>query len=73
MEQGTTTTPFDMVVLNEMSRYHLVLEALRRTRRVPENGEKLAAHCREMLERHHSYVREHFQDLPEIAEWTWGG
>jgi len=40
---------------------------------VPENGEKLAAHCREMLERHHSYVREHFQDLPEIAEWTWGG
>jgi len=73
MEQGTTTTPFDMVVLNEMSRYHLVLEALRRTRRVPENGEKLAAHCREMLERHHSYVREHFQDLPEIAEWTWSG
>ena len=72
-EQGTTTTPFDMVVLNEMSRYHLVLEALRRARRVPENGEKLAAHCRDMLDRHHSYVREHFQDLPEIAEWTWSG
>ncbi|WP_127782206.1 phosphoketolase family protein [Rhodococcus sp. X156] len=72
-EQGTTTTPFDMVVLNGMSRYDLVLEALRRSRRVPENGEKLAAHCREMLTKHHGYVREHFEDIPEIAQWTWAG
>ncbi|MGC5246248.1 phosphoketolase family protein [Gordonia sp. DT219] len=71
-EQGTTTTPFDMVVLNKMSRYHLVLEALRRSRRAPEKGTELAEYCRTQLARHHDYVREHFEDLPEIRDWTWG-
>ncbi|MGX6607109.1 phosphoketolase family protein [Micromonosporaceae bacterium Da 78-11] len=70
-EQGTTTTPFDMVVLNRMSRYHLVLEALRRSRRVPEKGLDLARHCQEMLDRHHAYIRENFEDLPEVRDWTW--
>ena len=70
-EQGTTTTPFDMVVLNRMSRYHLVLEALRRSRRVPEKGLELARHCQEMLDRHHDYIRENFEDMPEIRDWTW--
>ncbi|HEY9313412.1 phosphoketolase family protein [Williamsia sp.] len=70
-EQGTTTTPFDMVVLNRMSRYHLVLEALRRTRRVPEKSAELAEFCQTQLQRHHDYVREHFEDLPEIREWHW--
>ena len=70
-EQGTTTTPFDMVVLNRMSRYHLVLEALRRSRRVPENGTELAVHCQAMLVRHHAHIRENFEDLPEIRDWTW--
>ncbi|MET0494830.1 MAG: phosphoketolase family protein [Actinoplanes sp.] len=70
-EQGTTTTPFDMVVLNRMSRYHLVLEALRRSRRVPEKGLDLARHCQQMLERHHDYIRENFEDLPEVRDWTW--
>jgi xylulose-5-phosphate/fructose-6-phosphate phosphoketolase len=70
-EQGTTTTPFDMVVLNKMSRYHLALEALRRSRRIPERGDALADFCRAQLERHHSYVREHLEDMPEIREWTW--
>ena len=71
-EQGTTTTPFDMVVLNQMSRYHLALEALRRARRAPAGAAALEAHCREMLDRHHSYVREHLEDMPEISEWSWG-
>ena len=70
-EQGTTTTPFDMVVLNRMSRYHLVIEALRRSRRVAERGTELARFCRAQLDRHHEYVREHFEDLPEIRDWTW--
>ncbi|HTZ43454.1 MAG TPA: phosphoketolase family protein [Jatrophihabitans sp.] len=70
-EQGTTTTPFDMVVLNRMSRYHLVLEALRRSRRAPERGAELARYCERMLARHHDYVREHLRDLPEVADWTW--
>jgi len=73
IEQGTTTTPFDMVVLNKMSRYHLVLQALRRSRRVPEKGTELAEHCQAMLDRHHAYVREHLQDMPEVRDWTWTG
>ena len=70
-EQGTTTTPFDMVVLNEMSRYHLVLEALRRARSAPAGARALEAHCQEMLDRHHAYVREHLEDMPEVRDWTW--
>ena len=70
-EQGTTTTPFDMVVLNRMSRYHLVLEALRRARRAPAGAAALEAHCREMLERHRGYVREHLEDMPEVRDWHW--
>ncbi|MEV7045658.1 hypothetical protein [Amycolatopsis sp. NPDC051061] len=72
-ERGSTTTPFDMVVLNRMSRYHLVLDALRRSRRVPEGGAALAEHCDTMLARHHGYIREHFEDMPEVRDWTWAG
>ncbi|KGH47578.1 phosphoketolase [Modestobacter caceresii] len=71
-EQGTTTTPFDMVVLNRMSRYHLVIEALRRSRRAPERGAELVRFCRAQLDRHHGYVREHLEDMPEVRDWTWG-
>jgi xylulose-5-phosphate/fructose-6-phosphate phosphoketolase len=72
-EQGTTTTPFDMVVLNRMSRYHLVLDALQHARRIPERGDDLAAYCREMLARHEVYIREHFEDMPEVRNWVWAG
>jgi xylulose-5-phosphate/fructose-6-phosphate phosphoketolase len=72
-EQGTTTTPFDMVVLNRMSRYHLVIEALRRARRVPEHGAELVAFCHAQLARHHDYVREHLEDMPEVRNWRWPG
>jgi xylulose-5-phosphate/fructose-6-phosphate phosphoketolase len=70
-EHGTTTTPFDMVVSNRMSRYDLVLEALRRSRRVPQGGDHLARHCHEQLERHRAHVVEALEDLPEIRDWTW--
>ena len=70
-EQGTTTTPFDMVVINRMDRYHLALEALRRAKRSPEGAEDLERHCEEMLARHHSYVREHLEDMPEVRDWIW--
>src|SRR5207302_5207636 len=71
MEQGTTTTPFDMVVLNQMSRYHLATEALRRARRVPQGAADLEAYCNSMLERHHHYVREQLEDMPEVRDWVW--
>ena len=70
-EQGTTTTPFDMVVLNRMSRYHLVMAALGYAASAPEGADALQAYCVEMLDRHHTYVREHFEDMPEVRDWTW--
>jgi xylulose-5-phosphate/fructose-6-phosphate phosphoketolase len=70
-EEGTTTTPFDMVVRNEISRYHLCLEALRRARRAPIGCESLVEHCEEMLRRHHAYVVEHLEDMPEVRDWRW--
>jgi xylulose-5-phosphate/fructose-6-phosphate phosphoketolase len=71
IEEGTTTTPFDMVVRNRISRYHLVLEALRRAPRAPVGAAGLVEHCQDMLARHERYVVEHFEDLPEIREWGW--
>jgi xylulose-5-phosphate/fructose-6-phosphate phosphoketolase len=70
-EEGTTTTPFDMVVLNETSRYHIAMDAIRRSRRPLANAAALTAACRALLDRHAAYVREHFEDLPEIRDWTW--
>jgi xylulose-5-phosphate/fructose-6-phosphate phosphoketolase len=70
-EEGTTTTPFDMVVRNEVSRYHLCLEALRRARRAPMGCETLIEHCNEMLRRHEAYIVEHLEDMPEVRDWRW--
>jgi xylulose-5-phosphate/fructose-6-phosphate phosphoketolase len=71
-EEGTTTTPFDMVVLNGMSRFHLAMEALRRSRRPPRDLEGNVRRCQDALARHSRYVREHFEDMPEIRDFTWG-
>jgi xylulose-5-phosphate/fructose-6-phosphate phosphoketolase len=70
-EEGTTTTPFDMVVLNGISRFHIAIAALRRARRRPREADALIDECETMLRRHAAYVREHFEDMPEIRDWTW--
>ncbi len=70
-EQGSTTTPFDMVVLNEMSRYHLAAQAVHRARSLVPGIPTLLEHCLEMLNRHHTYVREHLDDMPEVRNWVW--
>ncbi|MBJ7291744.1 phosphoketolase family protein, partial [Williamsia sp.] len=70
-EQGTTTTAFDMVVLNGMSRFHLVMEALRRTRTDVACRAELIEHCEQQLAAHSAYIREHFEDMPEIRDWRW--
>jgi xylulose-5-phosphate/fructose-6-phosphate phosphoketolase len=67
-EHGTTTTPFDMTVLNRMSRYHLVQAALSRSRRNPPGAGELVRHCGEMLKRHHAYIRENLEDMPEVRD-----
>ena len=70
-EQGTTTTPFDMVVLNKMSRYHLVIEALRRSKCRTTGASELVEYCRAQLDKHSRYIVEHLEDMPEIENWTW--
>jgi xylulose-5-phosphate/fructose-6-phosphate phosphoketolase len=72
-EQGTTTTPFDMVVLNRMSRFHLAKEVLRRARTRPPGWRELKDLCDRRLGEHERYIREHLEDLPDIAAWTWSG
>jgi xylulose-5-phosphate/fructose-6-phosphate phosphoketolase len=70
-EEGTTTTPFDMVMLNDMDRFHLVADVIDR---VPGLGPK-AAHLRQHMEderlRHRAYTREHGDDAPDVRNWTW--
>ncbi|MFJ6416054.1 phosphoketolase [Paeniglutamicibacter sp. NPDC091659] len=70
-EQGTTTTPFDMVVLNRMSRYHLALEALNRVGDSFDGGTELAEHCLAMLAKHQTHIHLHLEDMPEIRDWVW--
>jgi xylulose-5-phosphate/fructose-6-phosphate phosphoketolase len=72
-EQGTTTTPFDMTVLNGMSRFHLAAEAIRRAPRRVAGGAECIEQCDAMLHRHRRHVRERFEDLPEIRDWVWPG
>jgi xylulose-5-phosphate/fructose-6-phosphate phosphoketolase len=69
-EEGTTTTPFDMVVRNKISRYHLAAEVLRRSRPIPSTR-ALLDECAKMLDRHEQYVTAHLEDMPEVRDWTW--
>ena len=70
-EQGTTTTPFDMVLLNEMSRFHLAAEAIRRVPKTRQAAAAVIDECGRMISRAAAYSREHFEDMPEIRNWTW--
>jgi xylulose-5-phosphate/fructose-6-phosphate phosphoketolase len=74
-EEGTTTTPFDMTVLNEMDRFHLALDVLQRVPRlrVDATADAAAAHFRAKLVEHRRYVELHGDDMPEIRDWRWRG
>jgi xylulose-5-phosphate/fructose-6-phosphate phosphoketolase len=72
VEEGTTTTPFDMVVRNRASRYHLVMDALNNTRRTVPGAHEVGAWCRERLAEHETYIVEHLEDMPEVRDWTLG-
>ncbi len=73
VEEGTTTTPFDMVVLNRMSRLHLAMAALTRDPRSPGEVAALVDECEATLARHREAIRRDFEDLPEIRRWKWPG
>jgi xylulose-5-phosphate/fructose-6-phosphate phosphoketolase len=69
-EQGTTTTPFDMVILNAMSRFHLATAAIQRSRLGTTRGD-LIEQLEGMIDDAERYTREHLQDPPEISDWLW--
>nr|WP_239580169.1 phosphoketolase family protein [Microlunatus panaciterrae] len=70
IEQGTTTTPFDMTVRNQASRFHLVMDALNNSTRTPAGATELLAWCRSKIAEHNDYVVENLEDLPEIRDWV---
>jgi len=72
-EEGTTTTPFDMVVLNEMDRFHLVGDVIDRVPKLRSRAAYVKQALRDKLLDHKYYIREHGDDMPEINDWRWGG
>ena len=70
-EEGTTTTPFDMVVLNNLDRYTLALDAIRRIPRFASQVDAETARYETTMQRHKLYIGEHGEDMPEILSWRW--
>jgi xylulose-5-phosphate/fructose-6-phosphate phosphoketolase len=74
-ERGTTTTPFDMVVMNDIDRFHLVLDVIARVPDLASDPEaaRTAEYCRLRLAEHHMYIRAHGDDMPDVRDWRWPG
>ncbi len=70
-EEGTTTTPFDMVVLNQLDRFHLAMEAIERVPGLSVKAAHITQQFRDALIEHSRYVREHGEDMPQIRDWVW--
>jgi xylulose-5-phosphate/fructose-6-phosphate phosphoketolase len=71
-EEGTITTPFDMAVLNDLDRFHLVQDVVDRLPQLHGTGDYLKQAMKDRLVTHYDYIREHGQDMPEVRNWTWG-
>ena len=71
-EEGTTTTPFDMTVLNDLDRFHLAGDAIDRVPRLRSIAGHLQQLLRDKLAEHKRYIRQHGEDLPEVRDWQWG-
>ncbi|WP_030776374.1 phosphoketolase, partial [Streptomyces sp. NRRL S-920] len=70
-EAGTTTTPFDMVVRNDLDRYRLVMDVIDRVPGLAVRATSVRQAMTDARTRHHAWIREHGTDLPEVADWTW--
>ncbi|MEO8479724.1 MAG: phosphoketolase family protein [Gemmatimonadota bacterium] len=70
-EEGSTTTPFDMVVRNDLDRFHLVMDVTKRVPTVGPHGAHVHQTMRDRLVEHREYITRHGQDLPEVRNWTW--
>jgi xylulose-5-phosphate/fructose-6-phosphate phosphoketolase len=72
-EEGTTTTPFDMVMLNDLDRFHLVIDVIDRVPELADRAAHLRQHMTEQRLAARAYTREHGDDVPEVRDWTWPG
>jgi xylulose-5-phosphate/fructose-6-phosphate phosphoketolase len=70
-EEGTTTTPFDMTVMNDLDRYHLAGDVVDRVPRLQRVGAHFKQFLRDKLVEHKQYVHEHGDDMPEVKNWSW--
>ncbi|MDB4899750.1 MAG: phosphoketolase, partial [Gemmatimonadetes bacterium] len=72
-EEGTTTTPFDMTVMNDLDRFHLVRDVIARVPGLAQTPEGLLAdqYCQGRLAEHHAYIRAHGDDMPDVRDWRW--
>jgi len=70
-EEGTTTTPFDMVVLNHLDRFNLVMDVANQVPKLQSQAAHIKQQMRDMLNRHTQYIHEHGEDMPEIRNWQW--
>jgi xylulose-5-phosphate/fructose-6-phosphate phosphoketolase len=70
-EEGTITTPFDMTVLNDLDRFHLVMDTVDRLPQVGDRGNTLKQQLKDKLVEHKQYINRHGQDMPEIVNWKW--
>ncbi len=70
-EEGTTTTPFDMVVLNDLDRFHLVMDVADRVPALAARAAHIKQAMRDRLVEHAQYIRAHGEDMPQIAQWRW--
>jgi xylulose-5-phosphate/fructose-6-phosphate phosphoketolase len=70
-EEGTVTTPFDMVVLNDMDRFHLVMDVIDRVPGLASKAAMVRQHMVDARTRHVEYTHEHGEDMPEVRDWVW--
>jgi xylulose-5-phosphate/fructose-6-phosphate phosphoketolase len=70
-ERGTTTTPFDMTVLNDLDRFHLVMDVIDRVPTLGSRAAHLRQTMRDKLTEHREYIERYGEDMPEVREWSW--
>jgi len=70
-EEGTTTTPFDMVVRNDLDRFHLVMDVIDRVPSLGQRAQSVSQLMQDKLSAHRAYITQHGQDMPEVRDWVW--